>query len=74
MYAMFFILIYHIVFVPTCVLTEFTNFDEDKFYLPLIAQGLYYSLTIVFFILLLKRPKKKVPQNSLLSLELPFCA
>lgn len=73
-YELMFLFLYHLVLLPTCIITEFRAFANSQFYIPIIVQGVYYLLTMTLFIFLTRKHPKKIPSQSLMTLEVPFCA
>ena len=74
-YELLFLFLYHLVLLPTCIITEFKAFaGNNLFYVPIAVQSVYYLITMTIFILLTRKHTKKIPSQSLMRLELPFCA
>lgn len=62
-YSIYFILLFHLFFLPANLLSEFDLIDE-KFVkiIPLMFEGIYEIIILTVYILLLRNRPKKKPQ------------
>lgn len=71
-YSILFLVLFHLIFLPSNLLVEVDLFGQDKFYLFYLVIGLYYLFTMSLYLLLMKKHPNKSPKN-LLQIDLPIC-
>ena len=63
MYSVFFILLFHLFFLPVNILAEFKIDEKYVKTIPFIFEGIYEVMVIVLYLLLLKKFRKRKPQD-----------
>lgn len=67
-----FLVLFHIIYLPTNVLVEVDIFGEDTYICFYALAAFFYLLVMLIYFLLTRKHPKKTPKD-LLEVELPFC-
>ena len=72
-YSIYFIILFHLFFLPANLLSEFTISEKYVKIIPLMFEGIYELIILTLYLLLLRKQRKKRP-HSLMEIEGNFCA